>query len=167
MQREEAHLAGRSTALHDQTEAMLSRIHVQGHVGAAGLQAESGQLRSKLAAANDDKRELQASLEREARARVQAQAQLARQQAGAHTPAGGTPGRGGTPSRRAAAAAATAAAAAGGSQYKEPRSAGAGPAADAYAALLRSECGGGGVACGGGSPSLSPPRAQVHAYPKL
>jgi hypothetical protein len=67
MQREEAHLAGRSTALHDQTEAMLSRIHVQGHVGAAGLQAESGQLRSKLAAANDDKRELQASLEREAR----------------------------------------------------------------------------------------------------
>ena len=60
MQREEAHLAGRSTALHDQTEAMLSRIHVQGHVGAAGLQAESGQLRSKLAAANDDKRELQA-----------------------------------------------------------------------------------------------------------
>ena len=40
---------------------MLSRIHEQGHVGAAGLQAESSLLRRQLAAAINDKAELQAS----------------------------------------------------------------------------------------------------------
>ena len=40
---------------------MLSRIHEQGHVGAAGLQAESSTLRRQLAAAINDKAELQAS----------------------------------------------------------------------------------------------------------
>jgi len=41
MQRDDAHLASRSSMLQRQAEAMLARIQEQGHMGAAGLQAES------------------------------------------------------------------------------------------------------------------------------
>lgn len=48
MQRDDAHLASRSSMLQRQAEAMLARIQEQGHMGAAGLQAESRLLRQRL-----------------------------------------------------------------------------------------------------------------------